>query len=262
MTETRPLHAQIYEAMVERIRTGRWEQGARVPSEKSLIAEFGTSRGPVRQALAALRAEGMVTGGRGAPPRVQPFVPRQSFESFVSFTEWARHLGYTPGQRVVEAARRPAAELVSEELQLEPGDQVVEIIRLRLLDGNPAMLERSAFPLEVGRHLIAADLDRNSMYQTLAAAGMTPTRARHTIDAVAADELDAELLGTPQGSPLLRVRRVAYGPLGELIEVADDRYLPSMATFVIENSAQHATPRTRKTPEPRVSGFGGLSCDS
>ncbi|GAA1776046.1 GntR family transcriptional regulator [Leucobacter iarius] len=255
MTETKPLHAQLYDAMIERIRTGEWVQGERVPSEKSLIAEFGTSRGPVRQALAALRAEGMIVGGRGAPPRVQRLVPSQSFETFLSFTEWANHLGYVPGQQVIEAARRPATEEIARDLQLTEGDPVVEIVRLRLLDGKPAMLERSLFPFWVGKHLLTADLDRGSIYQHLSALYITPVRARHTIDAVAAHQLDAEWLGVVPGNPLLRARRIAFDAHGALIEVADDRYLPSMATFVIENSAAHRTPITREpvgsSPEPR-----------
>lgn len=110
MTTPFTLHAQLYDEMLRRIRTGEWSAGEKVPSEKSLIAEFGTSRGPVRQALAALRAEGMIVGGRGAPPRVHRTAPHQSFDTFMSFTEWARELGLQPGQRVLERVKLPATE--------------------------------------------------------------------------------------------------------------------------------------------------------
>ena len=247
MSLTAPLHVQLYEEMTRRIRTGEWIPGDRVPSEKSLVEEFGTSRGPVRQALAALRAEGMIVGGRGAPPRVQRTAPTQSFDVFMSFTEWARQLGFTPGQRVIEASRRPATEEIARELQIAPDAPVVEIIRLRSLDDKPAMLERSAFPLEIGRRLLSADLDGGSIYQTLADAGVHSVRARHVIDAIAAHPLEAEQLRVDAGAPLLRVRRLAYNELGFVIETADDRYLPSMASFVVENSAEHRNPLARHT---------------
>ncbi|WP_024357347.1 GntR family transcriptional regulator [Leucobacter chironomi] len=255
MTDSSPLHARLYAEMVHRIRTGVWQPGDRVPSEKSLVAEFGTSRGPVRQALAALRAEGMISGRRGAPPRVQRTAPAQSFDTFMSFTEWARELGLVPGQRVIEASRRPATEDISRELQIEPDTPVVEIIRLRLLDGKPAMLERSLFPYEIGRHLLSADLDGGSIYQTLCTAGVVPVRARHVIDAVAAHPLEVEQLHVQPGAPLLRVRRLAYDVLGTVIETADDRYLPAMATFVVENSAEHRTPLTRQAGSADVDLF-------
>lgn len=245
MTESSPLHAQLYAEMVRRIRTGEWKQGDRVPSEKSLVSEFGTSRGPVRQALAALRAEGMIVGGRGAPPRVQRTAPAQSFESFMSFTEWAHELDLTPGQRIIEASRRPATEEIARELRLSPDSPVVEIIRLRLLDDKPAMLERSLFPPDIGAQLLGTDLDGGSIYQTLSAAGVVPTRVKHTIDAISAHPLEVEQLRVPQGTPLLRVRRAAYNEHGTVIETADDRYLPTMAAFVVENGPDRQIPFSR-----------------
>lgn len=242
-----PLHESLYAEMRERIRSGVWPEGSRIPSEQALMAEFGTSRAPIRQALAALRTEGAVIGGRGAPPTVRRPIPSQSYQSFVSFTEWARSLGRVPGQRMVEGARRPASEPIAEALHCAPGDQIVEIVRLRLLDDEPAMLERSAFPLQVGLPLLAADLNVQSIYQTLGTHGLAPVRARHVIDAVAAGPLDAELLTTDAGAPLLRVRRISWNSQGALIETADDRYLPSMATFAIENSVEQRSLLTRES---------------
>lgn len=246
MTTPFTLHAQLYDEMLRRIRTGEWSAGEKVPSEKSLIAEFGTSRGPVRQALAALRAEGMIVGGRGAPPRVHRTAPHQSFDTFMSFTEWARELGLQPGQRVLERVKLPATEEQARELRIAPDDPVVEVIRLRLLANKPAMLERSLFPLAVGKFLLGADLDGGSIYQTLARAGVVPVRAKHVIDAIPAHPLEAEQLHVEQGAPLLRVRRLSYNSTGAVIETADDRYLPAMTSFVIENSAEHRTPLSRQ----------------
>ena len=245
MNDHAPLHVQLYEEMVRRIRSGEWLQGERVPSEKSLVTEFGTSRGPVRQALATLRAEGMIVGGRGAPPRVHRTVPAQSFDTFMSFTEWARALGFEPGQRVIEASRRPASEDIARELKIAPDSPVVEIIRVRLLDEKPAMLERTTLPYEIGQRLLTAELG-GSIYRALRDAGSVPVRARHVIDAIAAHPLEVEQLHVPQGSPLLRVRRIAFDEYGDVIETADDRYLPSMTSFVVENAAAHRMPLARQ----------------
>lgn len=245
----RPLHEQLYDAMLDRIRSGEWPEGERVPSEHALIAEFGTSRGPIRQALATLRAEGAVDGGRGAPPRVRKPVPTQSFQTFVSFTDWARSIGRVPGQRVIEAARRPASDAVADDLGVQPGCAIVEIVRLRLLDGEPAMLERSAFPFEVGMLLLAADLDTGSIYQAMQEHGCAPVRARHVFDAVPADELDAVALAVAPSTPLLRVRRTGWAEDGVLVEVADDRYLPTMASFAVENTSDARSALTREPGE-------------
>ena len=250
MPEPTPLHSQLYAEISARIQSGVWAAGERVPSEKSLSEEFGVSRGPVRQALAALRAEGMIVGGRGAPPRVQRSAPPQSFDTFMSFSEWARSLGQTPGQRVIEASRRLAGPEAVAELELAPDEPVVEIVRLRTLNGAPAMLERSRFPLRVGAGLLAADLDSGSIYQHMREQGDAPVRARHLIDAIAAEPLDATWLAVDAGSPLLRVRRTARGADDRVVEAADDRYVPGMATFAIENATRHTAQISVGRPEP------------
>ncbi|MNI98974.1 UTRA domain protein [compost metagenome] len=47
------------------------------------------------------------------------------------------------------------------------------------------------------------------------------------IDAVAADETDADLLEVAVGAPLLRERRTTRNAAGVPVEYADDRYLPA-----------------------------------
>lgn len=238
MNISTPLHVQLYEEMMRRIRTGEWRAGDKVPSEKALSEEFGTSRGPVRQAVETLRAQGMIVGGRGTPPRVQHTAPALSFDTFMTFTAWARQLGYMPGQRVIRVESTHATETQARELQLHPDAPLVEVVRLRTLDERPAMLERSLFPFHIGKPLLNADLSHDSIYETLGRIGIAPARARHIIDAVGAPALESEQLHVALGTPLLRVRRITYDERGSVLEAADARYLPSMASFVIDNAVE------------------------
>ncbi len=233
-----PLHVRLSEEFMRRITDGTWPPGSQLPSEAVLCKEFGTSRGPIRQALAFLRAEGAVTGGRGRPPMVRSTVPSQSFSTFNSFTEWAIGIGKTPGQWTLEVARREASAEAADALGLEPGEKVVELLRVRSLDGVPAMIERTSFILEVGRLLFDFDTDSGSIFAFLKAQGVDLYSARHTIDAVAAGEEDAELLEQAEGIPLLRERRVTSSANGTAIEYSEDRYLPALTNFTIDNTAE------------------------
>jgi GntR family transcriptional regulator len=242
MFVSEPLHRQVADELRRRIATGALSVGDAVPSEAQLCAAFGVSRGTVRQALATLRAEGAIGGGRGKPPVVRARPIAQPFETLLSFSAWARALGREPGQRTLEIARRPAPPEAADGLGLEEGDLVVQVLRLRLLDGRPAMVERTSFVEPVGRLLFDVDPDSGSLYQCLTERGVDLAVARHVFDAVAADPTDAELLAVAAGAPLLRERRRTTSRDGVPIEWSDDRYRPELVTFTIENARARARP--------------------
>ncbi|WP_436494753.1 GntR family transcriptional regulator [Actinokineospora sp. HUAS TT18] len=237
-----PLHERIAADVRRQIASGELAVGAPVPSESQLCATWDASRGPVRQALATLRAEGLIGGGRGKPPVVRRQGLSQPFDTFLSFSRWVEGLGRTPGQRTMEVARRPATAEVADPLHIDEGAPVVQLLRLRLIDDRPTMVERSTFTEGAGRLLFDFDCDSGSIYAYLASCGIDITVAHHMIDAVAADATDSELLGVPVGAPLLRERRLARGAAGEEIEYSDDRYRGDMISFSIENSQQAALP--------------------
>lgn len=60
-----PLAKQLVDAIAERISSGRYKSGDRLPSEQELIEEFGVSRTVVREAIANLKAVGMVSTRQG-----------------------------------------------------------------------------------------------------------------------------------------------------------------------------------------------------
>ncbi|GAA4436020.1 GntR family transcriptional regulator [Actinokineospora soli] len=232
---TAPLHVRLADELRRRIARGVLPVGSALPSETQLCAEFGASRGTVRQALAALRHEGLIGGGQGKPPVVRETAVAQPFETFLSFTRWAKQIGREPGQRTVDIARRGAELGAADALGVDEGTPVIDVLRLGLLDGVPAMLERSSFIEPVGRLLFEMDPDGGSIYDHLLSRGVDLHAARHTVDAVGADPTDARLLGIADGAPLLRERRRARDAAGNPIEYGDDRYRPDLVTFTITN---------------------------
>jgi GntR family transcriptional regulator len=231
-----PMHARVADELRGRIGRGELLPGTALPSEAQLCEQFGASRGTIRSALASLRREGLIDGGQGRPPVVRDVVASQPFENLVSFSAWAEQLGRTPGQRTIEVARRAVGGAAARELGLTPGTIAVNVLRLRLLDGEPVMVERATFVESVGRLLFDFDPDTGSIYAYLTAQGVDLRAARHTFDAVPASELDAELVGVPAGAPLLRERRRATTADGTPLEYGDDRYRPDRVTFTIDNS--------------------------
>ncbi|MCK2216966.1 GntR family transcriptional regulator [Actinomadura sp. ATCC 31491] len=242
-----PLHERVAADLRRRISSGELPVGAAIPSESQLCEQWEASRGPIRQALATLRAEGLIGGGRGKPPVVRSQSMPQPIETFLSFSRWVRLMGRAPGQRTLEIARRPAGPEVCDALGLEEGEPVVQLLRLRLMDGVPAMVERTTFTWPVGRLLFDFDCDSGSVFAYLSSRGVDLSRARHVIDAVGADPTDAGLLEVAPGAPLLRERRQTSTGDGEPVEFSDDRYRPDLVSFTIDNS-QQAHPALLRSP--------------
>lgn len=61
-----PLYHQIYSELREAVLAGRLAAGARLPSTRSIAAELGISRRPVKEAFGHLVEEGLLEGRRGA----------------------------------------------------------------------------------------------------------------------------------------------------------------------------------------------------
>jgi len=230
------LHESIADQLLEQIRVGELTVGMALPSESKLQVQWNSSRGPVRQALATLRAKGVITGGPGKPPVVSTAAIPQPFDTLLSYSTWAVSIGRTPGQRTLEVALRPAGPETASRLEIDEGALVVQVLRLRFLDGVPTMLERASFVEHVGRLLFDFDTDSGSQWAYLQACGVKFATARHIIDAVPADDVDALHLTVAAGAPLLRQQRTTRSPEGEVLEYHDDRYLPGIVSFTLENT--------------------------
>jgi GntR family transcriptional regulator len=239
-----PLHHRLADALRLEIESGRYPRGSQLPSEHDLAGRHAVARGTVRQALATLRAEGAIAVRRGARPVVLGLPRTQSFAELQSFTSWARALGEHPSGRVIELGRRAASREEAAALGVDEGERVLALVRVRMLDDRPVMVERTCFPPPIGSLLAACDLERASIYEQLAELGVEVAQARHAIDAVGANTRDARVLGLARRTPLLRDRRLGLAADGSPIEWSDDRYRPDAVSFGVDNAAA-ASPLTR-----------------
>ncbi|MDH6113421.1 GntR family transcriptional regulator [Kitasatospora sp. MAP12-15] len=230
------LYRQVAADLREAITTGAYGEAGRLPAEGALAERYGVSRGTVRQALAVLRADGLVTSRRGTRRVVLGNARVQSFSELLSFTHWARSMGEEPGGRLESLIRRPADAAEREQLRLEPGAEVYVTLRLRTLSGTPVMVERTVYPQHIGQLVAQLPPDVVSHTEQLREHGILFTDADHTIDVVAANAEDAKLLGCRRGAPLLRERRRTTDPTGTPVEWSQDRYLPGTVAFSVHNS--------------------------
>ncbi|GGG74943.1 GntR family transcriptional regulator [Corynebacterium pelargi] len=235
-------HELIANFLRKEITSGALHPGDPLPSEAELCEQFSSSRGPVRQAMSTLRNEGLISSGRGRRSVVLENIRSQPFDSVISFTQWCLESGVQPGQKTQWMIRKPADKPMADALEIAEGEPIVSLLRLRTMDGTPAMLERLTYPLWVGQHVLNFDPDSGSIYQRIIDCGVDIHHASRAIDAIAAPQEDAELLGVEPGAPLLRMYRRAFTREGVPIEASDDRYLPSRARFSLVSVRGNRSP--------------------
>jgi GntR family transcriptional regulator len=230
-------HEEIAEELRRAIDREEYLVGARIPSEAELAARYQVSRGTVRQAVAALTAEGLIGSRQGARRVVLASRRSQSFTELRSFAQWARSMGRRATGSVVSAERRRATADDAARLHLPADAEVLYVLRLRELDGDPVLVERTVYAGWIAPAVERIEPDCESVTQRLYDdMGLVFAHGEHLIDAVAAGTTDAGLLGVRRTSPLLRTRRVTTDQTGRPIEWSDDRYRADAITFSIHNS--------------------------
>ncbi|MFF3620696.1 GntR family transcriptional regulator [Streptomyces sp. NPDC002467] len=240
-------YLEIADALRRAILSGEHPVGSQLPSESDLAARWSASRGTVRQAVATLASEGLIGSRQGARRIVLRHERRHSFGELNSFAQWAEGLGHEAASRFLSRTRRPATAEEAERLALEPGAEVLAVLRLRLLDGEPTMVERTAYPGWIAAAVEAMPEDCRSIMDLLAQdSGVVAHYGEHLIDALPAGSEDARLLEVRRGTPLLRQRHASSTAAGRPIEWSDDRYRAGSVVFSVSNSAV-ATPLERRT---------------
>ncbi len=241
MVETKvdPLQrAPAYHQLNDRLRrlalSGEIPPGGRFPTERELAQRYRVSRVTANKALSQLVMEGLLQ----FRPGIGTFVCKEALEldlgALVSFTHKARLAGRVPSTRVLEfewVAGLDLPDVVLQELGGAAPAGVLKMVRLRLADGIPVILERRHLRADVCPELRREELE-GSLYERLRTEpGLRLTGADQVIRAVPFEPSDAALLQLEPGSAGLRVHAIGRAEVGP-IWVEDTLYRGDLFGFV------------------------------
>ncbi|MGN0777673.1 MAG: GntR family transcriptional regulator [Aristaeellaceae bacterium] len=203
-----PLYKQLMQKLRSDIAGGIYPVHSQIPSEQELCDTYQVSRVTVRKALAELTQEGLLKRLQGKGTFVE--VPRlcKDLRGVNSFHDACSMMGCTPGTRVIHAQMVRADAEDVRDLMLEEGAMVVELVRLRLADDTPVMLEINHFPASYA-YLLEEDLT-GSLYAILRRHGTDTSQAIHEISLSYATAAQARQLEVSTGDALLQLREVIY----------------------------------------------------
>ncbi|MCC2275752.1 GntR family transcriptional regulator [Streptomyces sp. ET3-23] len=213
------LYQQVAAEIRKAIAAGEFPPGAPLPSESQLIARYGVSRPTVRNAISALRTEGLieVIHGKGSFVRALPApslvidrsVARKA-KSFVLGHAWETVEDPTVYRTEVTATTAPLLELAE-------GEALFGVDRL-LTDPSTGTraLHRMLIPFAVaeegeGRPLAEhPDMEPGQIYAALAAAGHSLAWTE-TVGARMPQPDERSALDIPEATPVVTSTRITRG---------------------------------------------------
>lgn len=220
-----PLYYQIQHNLMEKIRSGQLNEGDPLASEEELARLHQVSRMTARQALHGLKTSGYAVSRKGRGT----FVTRPKMENKIlhlqGFTEDMKQRGMVPSSQMLEHVVTVATEAIAEKLNMNEGDPILKLRRLRFADGTPMAIEESHIPLRLYPGLDRYDFQRNSLYAVLRESyGVNVAWGDEVIEAVPATREESELLTIPKRASVLSISRLIMSATDMPIEAACSRY--------------------------------------
>ena len=205
-----PLYEQLTHQLAGAIQRGQLAPGSLLPSEPEFARQLGVSRQTVNQALVNLARRGLVSRRRRVGTIVaEPYV-EQPLGTLYSFLRTLTAQGRLPVTRIL--GRRLTLDAEASPLLTGRDDGlVVEVTRLRAVDGEPFASETIYLQVSCGEALPDDRLAQDPLYDLLQEfCDLEVTRAEETLRPVTLERLDAALLGLSTGDPAFLVERVGY----------------------------------------------------
>jgi GntR family transcriptional regulator len=202
-----PAYLRIVAAIADRVTSGAYPAGSRLPSGSELCREFGVSPMTVRRAITLLENQGLVYGERGRGTFVRSLDLGDSMFRLDSLTgEW---LDESAEIRLLSASMPRADEKVAAMLGVAPGDRVIYVRRLVSYNGDPAMYHTEYITYDPRRPFVESQLQLTSLHAFLdSGRAQRFPRGELTLTAVKLDAESAQALGQAEGALALCLEHV------------------------------------------------------
>jgi len=228
-----PLYHQVKDYLQEKIDSGEWESGYRLAAERVLADQFNVSNITIKRAIQELVHEGYLhrQSGKGT------FVIKkkeQDISKMVSLHNKHEESATHP-HRLLSFKKVGAGSKIAKQLNLKPSDQVYKIIRLKIEDGSPAVIEYSFLPSTPFPGLTVDDIDDNLLYNIFTNKyGLELNKAKIYFSTTLAQEYEEELLNVPKGEQLFVLERYTFSKQNETIEYSKLIFKENQAKYFLE----------------------------
>lgn len=205
-----PLYLKVEKEILEKIKSGEYKPGDRIPPELELQRIFGVSRITIRQAISKLVEAGFLKRRRGKGTFVISADPSYFLKKNIDEPRLT--------SKVVKFTSITPPKYVLKDLGLD-GGKVFYLVRLRYLDGEPVGISKTYLNPKLVPRFSPDCLVDDSLLKTFEGVyHLDIGFSKISVRAVSAQSREASLLNTKSGSPLLKIVNITYTGDGKAIE--------------------------------------------
>lgn len=223
-----PKYEEIANILRERIQNGEYPADSFMPNQVDLVDEFGVSRMTIKKAINILTMEGLVYSQRGSGTKIlnHPFLKDKNLSYLKDYQGLSNDFENTNHDLVSEPIQFTVEfpdEVIQERLMVSDSQPVYNILRLRILDGEPFILEHTYMPVDLVPGLTKNHICHSIYSYLKKELGIKFAGAYRTISADKSSAYDEKYLNCGEHDPILEIKQVIYQKDGRPIEFSRSR---------------------------------------
>ncbi|SEO86191.1 GntR family transcriptional regulator [Propionispora vibrioides] len=216
-----PLYYQLVSIIKRNITSAVLKPGDLLPSEVEFMDSYKISRSTVRQAFGSLEEDGLVIRRRGKGTYVAKPKLRRKLDNVYSFSNDMIQQGLKPDSKVIRFANRKVSRDLMKGLKIRDSEEnIFEVVRVRMANGEPLLLETTFIPSKFCPYLTKEMLEHDSLYRILKdLSSIEAYYAVETYQPIILKKYEAELLQCKPGMSGYFVERISYLETEEIFEM-------------------------------------------
>lgn len=220
-----PMYKQIENYILDLIQSEQIKEGEFIPSEKKLSEEFNVTRMTVRSALNNLVKDGYILRQPGVGSKVIKNNITDNIGTVTSFTKEMTLKGYSVSNIVHDFKIVEADEVLKEKLNLEIGENVWEIKRIRLANAERISYMVTYMPVKLFPNLKKSHCEASLYDYIEGSCEFKIATSNRSVKAIIADEELMEVLELTEVEPILYINQTSYLAAGEPFEYSHTYHL-------------------------------------
>ena len=227
-------YQEIAESIENHIRTKSLKQGDKLPSLEEFVTEYAVSKSTIRKALELLETKGAIYQLRGSGIFVRS-LKRRGYIDLGFSRGFKKDLGeFEMTTQVLAVEVRVASPEVAANLNIETGNAIYYVKRLRFIHDQPLCIEESHYDKSVVPYMNKEIVTDSIFYYLRTGLKLSLGFSDTYFNVGKINEEESELLKLAVGEPTLRLENIFYLATGQAFNYSKTTYNYEQSQFFIQ----------------------------